>query len=329
MKIDNIILLMLLLLFNMACADSDDPGKQAGITDEVAVGQDTAPGKKRTQAILKIQPTTFDPDHKEQLSEAYQVVTQISVPANLVPQNKWFMFEGPVLENNKIAYRYYADARHRFDIFGKTVEGLIMDTVGWHYHDIMDWGSDILKVGNSLGMGSPGIWYQDSVYTFSEWANKDIEIIEQGKETSAIRTTFKGLTIDEQSFDLVQDWRISAGDYHTEISLEVIGGELPQGMQFATGIVKHLDSILVGEANGYQYAMNFGHQSYHEELMGMGVVAQQKYGPRIAEDELNYLMIFENATKAVSYRFLAGWERDQSGVKSIADFQQLVTAACR
>jgi len=128
--------------------------------------------------------------------------------------------------------RYYADSRHRFDVYGKTVSDLVMDTVSWDYHDIMDWGSDILKVGNSLGLGSPAIWYQDSLYTLSTCKGKVIEIVENGNDKSMIRTTFTALDIDGYKFDLIQDWSISSGQPWSEINLKVTNGSLPDKMRF-------------------------------------------------------------------------------------------------
>ena len=290
---------------------------------------DFAKGKKKTQALLLTQPFAYDANDKNKMTEAYVAQNKITVPNELAGQNKWIMFEGPVLENDKIAYRYYADSRHRFDIYGKTVEDLVMDTVSWQYHDIMDWGSDVLKVGNSLGIGSPAIWYQDSVYTLSDYREKTIEVIETGGNKSTIRTIFKGLTIDGKSFDLQQDWSIETGQAATEIHLKVLNGKLPKGMSFATGIVKHLPEITQGENADYFYAMNWGKQSYHKENMGMAVLAEKKYQAAQVADDLSHVYTFKNANKEVRYRFLAAWERDNNKVKNTKEFEKLVRHSCQ
>ncbi len=291
------------------------------------VAETAAAAKPATQALLLTQPFTFDPADKNRVAGDYTGQTKITVPSNLTPQNKWIMFEGPVLENDKVAYRYYADSRHRFDIYGKTVSDLVMDTVSWNYHDIMDWGSDILKVGNSLGMASPGIWYQDSVYTLSDCAEKQIEVLATDGQKAAIRTTFSALKIGDATFDLVQDWSLSTGDYWSQIDLKVVNGSLPAGMKFTTGIVKHLPEIVADKANGYTYCYNWGKQSYHEEMLGMAVLASNEYGPRPVVDELTHLLVFDNAPATVSYRFMAVWERDQSGTKTEKGFAEMVVSA--
>lgn len=279
----------------------------------------------KTQALLLTQPFEYDNADKNKITGDYISKSKITIPQNLATQSKWIMFEGPVLENDLVAYRYYADSRHRFDIYGKTVSDLVMDTVSWDYHDIMDWGSDILKVGNSLGLGSPAIYYQDSIYTLSDCANKEIEVLITGAHQSSIRTTFSGLQIDGQAFDLIQDWSIEAGQPWSEIKLKVINGSLPEGMQFATGIVKHLPEIDTGTSNSHIfYAMNWGQQSFHKENMGMAILCDNKYGPSMIDDKLSHVVTFERSSEVV-YRFLSVWEKDLNNVTTSEAFTNLVT----
>lgn len=284
---------------------------------------------KKVQAILLTQPFDYDPADKNKVTEDYVAHERLTVPNELGPQNKWVMFEGPVLENDLIAYRFYMDSRHRNDIYGKRVNDLVMDTVGWQYHDIMDWGSDILKVGESLGIGSPAIWYQDSVYALSDCSDKTLEITEDGDLRASIRTTFKGLRIGEHSIDLVQDWSIEAGQPWTEIQLEVVDGELPEGMSFATGIVKHLEDFTENTNNGYRYAFTWGKQSFHKENLGMGIIISETFEPGKVPNELSHLYVFNNSPNKVNYRFMAAWERDVIGVKDEASFKALIENACR
>lgn len=319
MRINKYLFLCLCFTGLFSCMEQSDSTKS-----DVAVSTLSPSVTKKTQALLLTQPLDFDPADKDKITGAYQANTKISVPDNLATQNKWIMFEGPVLENDVIAYRFYADSRHRFDIYAKTVPDLVMDTVGWQYHDIMDWGSDVLKVGNSLGIGSPAIWYLDSLYTLSQSSEKIIEVIENGNEQSVLRTTFKDLTIADQQFDLIQDWSIQAGEAWSEIRLQVVNGKLPEGMYFATGIVKHLPDINVGETSTFKYLSNWGKQSFHKENMGMAVLARKEFDPVSVADELSHAFAFKKADSEVSYRFLAAWERDNSKVRDSDGFNKLV-----
>jgi len=308
------------ILFLVSACNNKSDVKSDKVTDEIHIVSD------KTQALLLTQPFDYDASDKNKITGDYISQSKIIVPQNLATQSKWIMFEGPVLENDLVAYRYYADSRHRFDIYGKLVNDLVMDTVSWKYHDIMDWGSDILKVGNSLGMGTPAIYYNDSLYTLSVCDKKEIQVLENGGDRSTIRTIFTGLSVADQKIDLIQDWSLAAGQPWSEISLEVLNGKLPDGMRFATGFVKHIPEIIRGTSADMFYAMNWGNQSYHEEGMGMAVMADTKYQPKTIKDEMSHAYLFENADTELTYQFVSVWERDKNNVKDEDDFMQLINS---
>lgn len=284
---------------------------------------------KMTQALLLTQPFEFDLEQPKKITGDYISLKKLDVPSSLPSQHKWIMFEGPVLENDLVAFRFYGDSRHRVDIFGKRVSDLVLDTVSWNYHDIMDWGSDILKVGNSLGLGSPAIWYHDSLYTLSECEEKTIEIIQNEDRKSVIRTSFKNVKVKDQKIDLEQDWSIEAGQPWSEINLKIVNRSLPDGMKFATGIAKHLPEIIEGETSNYFYGMNWGKQSFHEENLGMAIIVEKKYQPKTIKNDLNHAYALNAVEGAISYRLLAAWERDVNEVKDANGFEQIVLQAAK
>lgn len=276
------------------------------------------------QVVLKTQITPFVLAEKSAVKSEYKSQSKMTVPTDLAPQNKWVMFEGPVLENELIAYRFYLDSRHRSDIYGKKTNDLVMDTVGWDYHDIMDWGSDILKVGNSLGIGAPGIWYQDSLYTLSDCAEKNVEVTKSSGEKAEVLFTFKDLKIGEETRTITQRWSLSTGRPHSTVALKVEGAELPEGAYFATGIVKHIPEADSGSESGKFYISTWGKQSYHKQNLGMGIVADTVFSPQVKSHSLSHLVVFENSKAGVEYEFAAAWEADVMGVKSAEAFKKLL-----
>lgn len=280
---------------------------------------------KKTQALILTQPFEFDPTDKNKMTGDYIAQSQLVIPNNLATQSKWIMFEGPVLENDVIAYRYYADSRHLFDIYAKSVNDLVMDTVSWNYHNIMDWGSDVLKVGNSLGIGSPAIWYQDSLYTLSISAKKEIALLENGNNQSSIRTTFTDLEIAGHKMDMVQDWSLAAGQPYSTVQLKISNGQLPEGAFFATGIVKHIENAYTGENDNNFYAYTWGKQSFHKDYMGMAIFADKELQPEKINNDLTHAFIFKNApVDGVEYAFMAAWEKGNSQVKTEEDFRKVI-----
>jgi len=278
----------------------------------------------KVQAILKVQPFAYNSSDKTKISGAYISKIKLSVPKQLEGQNKWLMFEGPVLENDKVAYRYYADTRHRFDIYGKKVADLVMDTVSWKYHDIMDWGSDILKVGSSLGIGSPAILYKDSIYALEAWDTKTIEILYDKNEEAKIRTTFIGLKIGDVSMTIQQDWTLVAGGYDTTIDIKRTDADLPSDMKFATGIVSHLPNVITSSENNQYYSYTWGQQSFHKQDLGMAVIAAKEYAPRPYDNPLTHVTVFDESQSGVSYKFMAVWADGIGAINNEEDFKKTV-----
>ena len=315
MKVLRFPLFILLTITFWACENAEP--EQSAVATE----------KQHVQGLLLTQNFPYDNTDQNKMSGPYQQNERLSVPADLAPQNKWVMFEGPVLENDLIAYRFYLDRRHRNDIYGKRVKDLVMDTVSWNYHDIMDWGSDILKVGTSLGIGSPAIWYQDSIYALENWESKTIEQLKLGDKSAGFRMIFNGLDIAGQKISLQQDWTLNAGEAWSTIELEVLNGQLPDGMFFVTGIVKHLDNCISKAFQTHRYAYTWGQQSFHEEQMGMGILLPNTYQPEAIEDKESHAFVFKNAPQKVAYQFVAAWERDVIGIKDAPGFEKLLIEA--
>jgi len=280
--------------------------------------------KSIARVIFKTQDAPFILSQKSEIKNDYKSQENLTVPQDLAPQNKWVMFEGPVLENELIAYRLYMDSRHRFDIYGKKTNSMVMDTVGWNYHEIMDWGSDILKVGESLGIGSPAIWYSDSLYTLSNCSKKSIQVIKKEGDVASVIFTFKDLLIGDQKITLTHLWSLGTSNPHSTVELKVIEGKLPEGAKFATGIVKHLPDVESGIEKDKFFLFNWGKQSFHKQNMGMGIVADTVFNPMIQANSLNHLVVFQNSKQGVKYQFAAAWEQDVMNVKERAKFKNLL-----
>ena len=88
----------------------------------------------------------------------FKPVTELKVDTKHTDHSFDIQFEGPGWESDKIGYRLYLDWRNATDIFGKKTHKLVLDGVGLDgfdsYHEVSDWGVDVLKVGSSLGIGS-------------------------------------------------------------------------------------------------------------------------------------------------------------------------------
>jgi len=295
--------------------------------EEEIIEQEVAP---KAQVVFLTQDFPYDNDHKDSIAGPYIKQTKLDVPRDLGPQNKWVMFEGPVLENDRVAYRFYMDSRHRYDIYGKRVADLVMDTVSWDYHDIMDWGSDILKVGNSLGMGTPAIYYKDKIYHLGDAREMTVSTHMTDAGCAYVETLFGEVSIGEgKPFFVTETATLCPGNRHAVIAVSAGESGLPTGAAFCTGVVINNTELQTLEANGSRAVFSWGKQSYHGENMGMAVLAKAEQVDRHQADSLNHLLIFKQGLYEVSYSFMSAWERDVVPVKTQAAFEEAIQTAAK
>ncbi len=281
--------------------------------------------KPACQVVFKRQPQPFDPMNPKKVTGPYQDIKTLEIPQG-ISNNNWVRFEGPVWENELIAYRFYSDTRHRFDIFGKRTAALVMDTVKGDYHEIEKWGTDVLKVGEGLGMGSPAFFVGDSALAFTRWSEKKVEVLESGPTVARIRIIFKGLETGRGRIDLENTIEFRPGSRWTKVSMRVLAGDA-KSLLFCTGIGKSpaVKTYATGRQGDYTFGYTFGKQSYHNQELGMAIAASKLYKPAPGADRLNHLLILvPDKNGAVSYNFLAAWEMDASSASALRTFQRLV-----
>jgi Domain of unknown function (DUF4861) len=294
------------------------------------IGQAQMSSDAPIQVVFKRQPHNFLPDSPKKITGNYLNIDSLNVPTGMA-NNNWVKFEGPVWENRDIAYRFYADTRHRFDIFGKITPQLVMDTVSLDYHDVKNWGTDVLKVGESLGIGSPAFFTGDSALAFTQWRSKTVEITQRSSTQIQIKTVFEQLISPFGPIDLIQTIDFYPDSRWTQVHLSVERGWQPQ-LQFCTGVGKHgAASLLSGQSAGSRnlkpqqlsWIGTFGAQSIHGHQLGMAVAAPIRHQPQHRSDQLNELLVLQ-ASPAVEYFFMAAWELDSAHLNTAKQFKKFV-----
>lgn len=276
---------------------------------------------KRTQAELSVKVGGAFVDRKYE-SGAFQNVQFLHVPAEHTDHSNYIRYEGPGWESDKVGYRYYLDWRNATDIFGKKIPEMVLQNVGQDgfesYHEMSDWGMDVLKVGESLGIGSIGMWHDDKANRVSQTDSVTCEIVLNGPVESLIRTKYFGWKIGNAKYNLNSELSIYAGSRMTKHDLTITGS--PENL--CTGIVKHPDAELIqSEKNdGWIYLANYGKQSLAEDLLGMAVLFKQQDLIKISEDEYSHVVVLKPENGTLTYYFLAAWEKEPVGIKSKAEF---------
>ncbi|MCB0533398.1 MAG: DUF4861 domain-containing protein [Lewinellaceae bacterium] len=286
--------------------------------------------KKRTQAELSHKVGGSWQDRKYQGGQ-FQNVTALSVPPEHTDHSWYIRYEGPGWESDLVGYRFYLDWRNATDIFGKKTTDMVLQNVGQDgfdsYHEPGEWGMDILKVGESLGIGSLGSWLGDKALRVETTDSIRCEIPLNGPILSMVRTNYSGWKVGDQSTDAQVDLSIQAGSRMTRCDV-MLSQPLPN---LCTGIVKDENAPVFNDdgSQEWAYLATWGSQSLAEDQLGMAIVFPKQALKEITEDAHSHVVVFNPEAPKLSYYFLAAWEQEPGGIKTQADFQNYLNTVCR
>jgi hypothetical protein len=282
--------------------------------------------RKRTQALVAVrQGGRFAENGLYVDGSDFTPVDHVIIPAEQEQDSDWAMFEGPVWESDLVGFRYYLDDRFRTDIFGKRVPEPVLHNVKGDYHAISEWGADILKVGTSLGLGSPAVVTDQGLAIVDNAESRSVEVVTSGPLRSIIRSTHFGFKVAGQSADLVSELEIRAGQRWTEQRLSIIG--LPASTRLATGIVRHPDAAELhsGEVDGVLFMYTWGIQTDQGHGLGMAVLVKNELDPIIDDtDAESHVVTFETIDGVGRYRYLSAWELESDPIPDRAAFESVV-----
>jgi hypothetical protein len=235
-------------------------------------------------------------------------------------------FEGPGWESDKIGYRIYLDWRNAIDIFGKKTEALVLQNVGLDgfdsYHEMQDWGVDILKVGDALGIGTLAFWDGEKAVRV-EKTDKLSANVENGINSSKVSIDYIGWEINNTKTDVHTTLEIKEGSYLTKYSVE-LSAALPN---LATGIIDLPNTetaVFTDIKPGWTCFVTFGVQSLQNDKLGMSIFFKTDQLLSQTNDKLSHVIVLKPENNRLTYYFGAAWEQDASGVKTMEGFKALL-----
>jgi hypothetical protein len=231
-------------------------------------------------------------------------------------------YEGPGWESNKVGYRLYLDWRNAIDIFGKKTESIILPQVGQDnfdsYHEMQAWGSDILKAGKGIGIGSINRYLDNKKLHFYE-VDSTIANVENKVKQSSVKVRYYGWKTASDKIDFTSELTIKPDQLYTEhkikASKEIKG--------ICTGIVKQKNTELLKKESKnkkWAYLATYGTQSLVPDKLGMAIFYETSTIENVEDTELDYLLVFKPTTKTTSFYFLGAWEQQPNGIKSKEEF---------
>ncbi|KAB5485736.1 MULTISPECIES: DUF4861 family protein [Flagellimonas] len=262
--------------------------------------------------------------HKEYIGGTFKNVEKMTVPEEHTDHSWYIRYEGPGWENKNVGYRLYLDWRNAIDIYGKKVDSLVLPYVGQDgfdsYHEMSDWGLDILKAGKSMGIGGYGRFVNDSVVHFQK-VGSTMASVESGKDAAIVTIDYKGWEAADITTDLKTTLSIYPEDRFTK-------AELKPSTAFSglsTGIVKfdHVPLKSKTSSEGkWGYIATYGNQTLvnDTDLLGMAVFYKMDELDKMVEGPHDHLMVFKPTTSGITYYFLGAWEQELNGITNEADF---------
>lgn len=255
-----------------------------------------------------------------------------------------YLTEGPAWENDKVGFRIYFDVRNDKDIWGKTTNRMVLDEVGadtaHSYHQLSDWGMDILKVGASLGAGALALEVplpngKDTLVRLggSNIERVTYEKLADGPIRAICRLTYKNWKVVEglAPVSVTEEISIWGGQYFYQSKVWV--KDAPAGSKLVTGIVNFYSKQLYeASSSDYKAIYTFDTQSENKDKLGMAIVmpAAQAAGsaatPNANTDIQNTYIMKANITsnEPVMFRFYAGWEKTDSQFTSLEGFKKFI-----
>jgi len=301
-------------------------GQTRNITFTTDSSEQPIESQKQTQAEISHK-VGGEWQDKVYVGGTFQNVDELTPPPQYTDHSEFIRYEGPGIESDKVAYRFYLDWRNGFDIFGKKVPDMVLQNVGQDgyqsYHETADWGMDLLKVGKSLGAGGYGFWNGSEVELVSNVDQWTAKVIENGPIYSALNLTYKGWEINDQKLDLSANLSMNAGSrlVHTRLKASE---DIPN---FAIGMVKHPGTKLLQGSQetstyAWTYVASYGKQSLSgaDDNLGMAIIFRRGDRATQTEDKNSYVSVMRPAKGEIEYYFLAAWDGEHNGIQTEEEF---------
>lgn len=315
MKNITVLTSMLLLLNLSACKKNIEP--KATIEEQSKKEETVA----KTYAEISIKEGGHW-EGRKYLEGTFKNVDSVKVPTEHTDHSWYIRYEGPGWESNKIGYRLYLDWRNAIDIFGKKTDTMVLSKVGLDgfdsYHEMQNWGSDILKAGKGLGIGAIGRYVNKEVVHFNE-VDSTFAKTENFENQSVVTVNYFGWKTNNQKTNLTSNLSISPNERYTKHTIQ--SSEALQGI--CTGIVKLSDlSLLQNESENekWGYVATYGKQSLVPDNLGMAIFYKKESISEITEGNYDHVLVFKPTTTAITFYFLGAWEQEINGIQSQEEF---------
>ncbi len=245
-------------------------------------------------------------------NEVYEPRSEFEVPKNHKVGDKIFPYEGVGWENEIVGYRLYLDERAVTDIFGKRTPDIVLDRVDYRskYHDLADWGMDVMKVGPSLGVGGLGLYRGDILERFGAEGQISIKVLEEIGERVSFKVMHDNVPLGTGELGNVETtYSLDSGSPLTWVSVK---SNLPAAT-LASGLVKNaagnsFQSSNSAKAGEWRYIATWGDKQ-SEAKDGLGTALFFRDGDAQIMPTMKDTLPVRFNTPNPTYAFAGVWEQ--------------------
>ncbi|NJL27908.1 MAG: glycoside hydrolase family 88 protein [Thermoanaerobaculia bacterium] len=268
---------------------------------------------------------------KKYVGGTFKNVAHVTAPPHATDHSEYLRYEGPGIESDLVGYRVYLDWRNGFDIYGKKTSELVLQNVGQDgyesYHQMADWGADILKVGQSLGMGGYGFWNGTKTMLVSDVAERSTTIRSDGPIHASFEIDYKRWNTGAATVDLTATLAMQAGSPMVDVTLKTSAAL----DNLAIGLVTHPKAeVLLGDLDitgqAWSYLATFGPQTLFDDNLGMVLLFKKNDFVEQTHDESSQVLVMKPRGNQLAYAFGALWSGQKGGVQTRADLEAFLGA---
>jgi hypothetical protein len=257
-------------------------------------------------------------------SRTYATVQSFEVPATHTIQDKMFPYEGIGWENDLIGHRIYLDERSVGDVFGKKTPGVALPGVDYRskYHEMADWGMDVMHVGPSLGIGGLGLYRDGKLSRFGKDARLKAEVLQGNGKAIAFKLVHDAVPLTgvaKAKVEAVYSMKVGSPLTWVQVSSDAPSGTL------ATGLVTHAKAKTISAStpvNGWTYIAQWGPWSLNNDELGIVLFYKTSDARRMPEESETQPIRFTTASPR--YAFTAVWAKGPQGIDTEEEFRDFL-----
>ena len=317
-------------MFRVATADNRDISSQAddmnsdGERDELVFLIDLEPQQIKEIVIMY---TPRDTSANPQYTSITIGYTK-RVQAGVFPELK-----GIAWESEFIAYRLPFNERTSVGVFCKETEGLSFPQLISDISAGRQTAMPIQPIDSWFGCGGFALWDGETLIPLGNQSNPYPRIIANGPIRAVVQLIFDNWKFRSDVLKVTSTFSIFGGQQWSKHHLKIEGNSAP--IQIATGLPKPKNiKVTQNVKEGFIYT--WGKQSNWSlsDKLGLSIIYPTNYFDSAKEDIpvkgitkqiLNHAIILNpDEESQLQYYFMAAWNRGEDGVKTEADFANLV-----